>query len=172
MYESAPPSALFSPKRIPPSVQPPHSAPLPNDQDRNLITLEDLPLADASCVHKNLPTEETPTSPYSNMSGIEAFSSPVRDFSDSSASWYPNSEEDRLQKNRRYVFVRSSSESSDSECLKNPKRKKNSKVVNETQSQSPDHRNVSNTAMIRATTSNYLQTSETLPENIIPEEKV
>ncbi|CAG5018966.1 unnamed protein product [Parnassius apollo] len=55
-------------------------------------------------------------SPHSEISGIEELSSsPVRVFSDSSVSWFPDSEENRCFKKKRRVYVEKSSSESDSE---------------------------------------------------------
>ncbi|CAG4939067.1 unnamed protein product [Parnassius apollo] len=120
LYESAPPSAsIVSPKRDLPSINPPYSAPLLAKTYHDIVSVENLIREEnVSCkTHQNY-TEirKSRESPHSEISGIEELSSsPVRVFSDSSVSWFPDSEEDRCFKKKRRVYVAKSSSESDSE---------------------------------------------------------
>ncbi|CAG5048007.1 unnamed protein product [Parnassius apollo] len=120
LYESAPPSAsIVSPKRDLPSINPPYSAPLLAETYHDIVSVENLIREEnVSCkTHQNY-TEirKSLESPHSEISGIEELSSsPVRVFSDSSVSWFPDSEEDRCFKKKRRVYVAKSSRESDSE---------------------------------------------------------
>lgn len=100
---------MVSPKRTTPlTIEPSFSAPLLNDSIIN---------QDAVVVENVEQLQNDPISPYSEFSGIEELnSSPIRVFSDSSVSWYPDSEKKRCKNRKRKVFIATSSEeSSDSE---------------------------------------------------------
>lgn len=127
LYESAPNSVqCVSPKNLP-SIQPPQSAPQLTNTNNDLMSLEDILGEEITISNPPTPRTISTKSPYSQISGVELFSSsPSHDFSDSGTSWYPDSEEDRYSKNKRKLFPeRDSSESEDDIIITPPKRRQN-----------------------------------------------
>ncbi|CAG4954356.1 unnamed protein product [Parnassius apollo] len=108
LYESAPQSAsIVSPKRDLPSINPPYSAPLLAETYHDIVSVENLIREEnVSCkTHQNYTEiKKSRESPHSEISGIEELSFfPVRVFSDSSVSCFPDSEEDRCFEKKRRV---------------------------------------------------------------------